>query len=96
MLYEKRDEQLFFFIYSFSFFVLTKNLRFLKSYTVPKKQQSIYDFQTTQGNLKATIGTLAIASEQDELLKAVKLKDQLEQSGNAEGMYEKALLSLEF
>jgi hypothetical protein len=29
------------------------------------------------------------------MLKALKLKAQLEQSGNAEGMYEKALLSLE-
>ena len=41
--------------------------------------------------LRATIGVLAIAGKYDELL----LKAQLEQSGNAEGMYEKALLSLE-
>ena len=37
---------------------------------------------------------LAIAGKYDELLKALKLKAHLEQSGNAEGMYEKALLSL--
>ena len=38
---------------------------------------------------------LAIAGKYYELLKALKLKAQLDQSGNAEGMYEKALLSLE-
>ena len=43
--------------------------------------------------LRATIRVLAIAGKYDELLKALKLKAQLEQSGNAEGMYEKALLS---
>ena len=48
-----------------------------------------------EGMLRATIGVLAIAGNYDELLKALKLKAQLEQSGNAEGMYEKALLSLE-
>ena len=37
----------------------------------------------------------AIAGKYYELLKALKLKAQLDQSGNAEGMYEKALLSLE-
>ena len=48
-----------------------------------------------EGMLRATIRVLAIARKYDELLKALKLKAQLEQSGNAEGMYEKALLSLE-
>ena len=48
-----------------------------------------------EGMLRATIGVLAIAGKYDELLKALKLKAQLDQSGNAEGMYEKALLSLE-
>ena len=48
-----------------------------------------------EGMLRATIRVLAIAGKYDELLKALKLKAQLEQSGNAEGMYEKALLSLE-
>ena len=48
-----------------------------------------------EGMLRATIGVLAIAGKYDELLKALKLKAQLEQSGNAEAMYEKALLSLE-
>ena len=47
-----------------------------------------------EGMLRASIGLLAIAGKYDELLKAWKLKAQLEQSGNAEGMYEKALLSL--
>ena len=48
-----------------------------------------------QGMLRATIGVLAIAGKYDELLKALKLKAQLEQASNAEGMYEQALLSLE-
>ena len=48
-----------------------------------------------EGMLRATVRVLAIAGKYDELLKALKLKAQLEQSGNAEGMYEKALLSLE-
>ena len=48
-----------------------------------------------EGMLRATIRVLAIAGKYDELLKALKLKALLEQSGNAEGMYEKALLSLE-
>ena len=48
-----------------------------------------------EGMLRATIGVLAIAGKYDELLKALKLKAKLEQSVNAEGMYEKALLSLE-
>ena len=48
-----------------------------------------------EGMLKATIGVLAIAGKYDELLKALKLKAQLEQASNAEGMYEQALLSLE-
>ena len=47
-----------------------------------------------EGMLRATIRVLAIAGKYDELLKALKLKAQLEQSGNAEGMYEKAQLSL--
>ena len=46
-----------------------------------------------EGMLRATIGVLAIAGKYDELLKALKLKAQQDQSGNAEGMYEKALLS---
>ena len=45
--------------------------------------------------LRATMRVLAIACKYDELLKALKLKAQLEQSDNAEGMYEKALLRLE-
>ena len=45
--------------------------------------------------LRATIGVLAIAGKYDELLKALKLKAQLEQASNAEGMYEQAWLSLE-
>ena len=48
-----------------------------------------------EGMLGASTGVLAIAGKYDELLKALKLKDQLEQSGNTEGMYEKALLSLD-
>ena len=48
-----------------------------------------------EGILRATIRVLPIAGKYDELLKALKLKAQLEQSDNAEGMYEKALLSLE-
>ena len=48
-----------------------------------------------EGMLSATIGLLAIAGKYDELLKALKLKAQLEQASNAEGMYEQALLSLE-
>ena len=45
--------------------------------------------------LRATIRMPANAGKYDDFLKALKLKAQLEQSGNAEGMYEKALLSLE-
>ena len=48
-----------------------------------------------EGMLRASIGLLAIAGKYDELLKALKLKAQLEQASNAEGMYEQALLSLE-
>ena len=48
-----------------------------------------------EGMLRATIGVLAIAGKYDELLKALKLKAQLEQASNAEGMCEQALLSLE-
>ena len=48
-----------------------------------------------EGMLRATIGVLAIAGKYDELLKALKLKAQLEQANKAEGMYEQALLSLE-
>ena len=48
-----------------------------------------------EGILRATIRVLAITGKYDELLKAFKLKAQLEQSCNAEGMYEKAVLSLE-
>ena len=47
-----------------------------------------------EGMLRATIGVLAIAGKYDELLKALKLKAQLEQASNTEGMYEQALLSL--
>ena len=47
-----------------------------------------------EGMLGTSTGVLAIAGKYDELLKAWKLKAQLEQSGNAEGMYKKALLSL--
>ena len=45
--------------------------------------------------LRATIRVLVIAGKYNGLLKSLKLKAQLEQSDNAEGMYEKALLSLE-
>ena len=45
--------------------------------------------------LRATIKVLAIAGKCDELLKALKLKAQLEQASNVKGMYEQALLSLE-
>ena len=48
-----------------------------------------------EGMLRATVGALAIAGKYDELLKALKLKAQLEKASNAEGMYEQALLSLE-
>ena len=48
-----------------------------------------------EGMLRAIIGVLAIAGKYDELLKALKLKAQLEQASNTEGMYEQALLSLE-
>ena len=48
-----------------------------------------------EGMLRATVGALAIAGKYDELLKALKLKAQLEQDRNADGMYEQALLSLE-
>ena len=48
-----------------------------------------------EGMLRATIRVLAIAGKCDDILKALKLKAQLEQSDNAEGMYEKALLRLE-
>ena len=48
-----------------------------------------------EGIVRATIGVLAIAGKYDELLKALKLKAQLEQASNAEGMYEQTLLSLE-
>ena len=47
-----------------------------------------------EGMLRATIGVLAIAGKYDELLRALKLKAQLEQASNTEGMYEQALLSL--
>ena len=57
-----------------------------------KVEQSPNDWE---GMLSATIGVFAIAGKYDELLKALKLKALLERSGNAEGMYEKALLSLE-
>jgi phage terminase small subunit len=45
--------------------------------------------------LRATIGVLAIAGKYDELLKALQLKAKIEQGGNAKGIYEQALLSLE-
>ena len=45
--------------------------------------------------LSATIGVFAIAWKHDELLKALELKALLERSDKAEGMYEKALPSLE-
>ena len=48
-----------------------------------------------EGMLGASTGVLAIAGKYDELLKALKLKAQLEQASNAEWIYEKALLSLE-
>ena len=48
-----------------------------------------------EGMLRATIGALAIAGKYNELLKALKLKAQLGQASNAEGMYEQALLSPE-
>ncbi|MEC8544320.1 MAG: hypothetical protein VXY89_12265 [SAR324 cluster bacterium] len=48
-----------------------------------------------EGILVATIGVFAIAGKFAELLKVLKLKAQLGQASNAEGMYEQALLSLE-
>ena len=57
-----------------------------------KVEQAPCDWENMLG---AAIGVFAIAGKYDELLKALKLKAQLEQSGNAEGMYEKARLSLE-
>ena len=48
-----------------------------------------------EGMLGATIGVFAIAGKYDELLKALKLKALLGRSDNAEGMHDKALLSLE-
>ena len=45
--------------------------------------------------LRAIIKVITIAKKYDVLLKALKLKAPLEQSGNAKGMYEKALLKLE-
>ena len=48
-----------------------------------------------EGMLRATKGVLAIAGKYDELLKALKIKAQLEKASNAEGMYEQALLNLE-
>ena len=48
-----------------------------------------------EGILEATIGVFAIAGKFDELLKVLKLKAQHEQAINAEGMYERALLSLD-
>jgi len=57
-----------------------------------KVEQAPYDWE---GMLGATIGVFATAGKYDELLKALKLKALLGRSDNAEGMYEKALLSLE-
>ena len=57
-----------------------------------KVEQAPYDWE---GMLGATIGVFATARKYDELLKALKLKALLGRSDNAEGMYEKALLSLE-
>ena len=57
-----------------------------------KMDQAPYDWE---GMLGATIGVFAIAGKYDELLKALKLKALLGRNDNAEGMYEKALLSLE-
>ena len=57
-----------------------------------KVEQAPYDWE---GMLGATIGVFATAGKYDELLKALKLKALLGRSDNAEGMYEKALRSLE-
>ena len=57
-----------------------------------KVEQAPYDWE---GMLGATIGVFATAGKYDELLKALKLKALFGRSDNAEGMYEKALLSLE-
>ena len=57
-----------------------------------KVEQAPYDWE---GMLGATIGVFAIAGKYVELLKALKLKALLGRSDNAEGMCEKALLSLE-
>ena len=46
-----------------------------------------------EGMLKATIRVPTIAGKYDELLKALKLRAQLDQFGNSVDMYEKALLS---
>ena len=48
-----------------------------------------------EGMLRATIGVLAIAGKYAELLRALKLKAQIEQASNVQGIYEQALLSLE-
>ena len=57
-----------------------------------KVEQAPYDWE---GMLGATIGVFATAGKYDELLKTLKLKALLGRSDNAEGMYEKALRSLE-
>ena len=57
-----------------------------------KVEQAPCDWEDMLG---ATIGMFAIAGKYDELLKALKLKALLGRSDNAEGMHEKALLSLE-
>ena len=46
-------------------------------------EQALNDWE---GMLRSTIRVRAIAGKYDELLKALKLKAQLEQSDNAEGM----------
>ena len=75
---------------------LYQRLRILKRHQalplLEKMDQAPYDWE---GMLGATIGVFAIAGKYDELLKALKLKALLGRNDNAEGMYEKALLSLE-
>ena len=48
-----------------------------------------------EGMLKATIRVLAIAGKYDQLLKALKLKAQIEKAESTQGIYENALMSLD-
>jgi len=48
-----------------------------------------------EGMLRATIRVLAIAGKYDQLLKALKLKAQIEKAESTQGIYENALMSLD-